>query len=74
MKVIDKLWFTNVDGCIGIVIIEEDVAGTRKAYIGSAKGFNEEEDTQRILALGNKLPLSILYRLREQLEHSHQNV
>jgi hypothetical protein len=34
-----------MDGCIGIVVIEEDVTGDRKAYIGRASGANEKADT-----------------------------
>ncbi len=42
MKVIETLWFTNINGVIGIVIIEEDVTGDRKAYIGPASGTDEK--------------------------------
>ena len=63
MKVLDKLWFTNKDGCIGIVVIEEDVTGDRKAYIGVGQGNSEEVDTEQILAWGNKFSVDILERL-----------
>jgi len=42
MKVIDTLWFTNLKGTAGIVILEEDVTGDRKAHIGVVDGLNDE--------------------------------
>ncbi len=50
MKVIETLWFSNIAGCIGIVVIEEDVTGDRKAYIGPISGTDEKADTEQILA------------------------
>lgn len=57
MKVIEKMWFTNNQGCIGIITCEEDVTGDRKAYIGIGCGKDEGEDTEGILAWGNKFSL-----------------
>lgn len=59
MKVIEKLWFTNNQGTIAIIIIEEDITRDRKAYIGIGKGKNEESDTQNIIAWGNKFSLEM---------------
>jgi len=67
MKVIETLWFTNRDGCIGIVIIEEDVTGDRKAYIGPGSGHNQKADTEQIMAWGNKFSLDTALRLRHLL-------
>lgn len=67
MKVIETLWFTNRDGCIGIVVGEEDITGDRKAYIGPASGTDEKADTEQILAWGNKFSLDTALRLRHLL-------
>jgi len=63
MKIIDALWFTNIDGCIGIIVIEEDVTGDRKAYIGSARGKDQKVDTEKILAWGNKFSIDTAERI-----------
>lgn len=63
MKVIETIWFTNNDGCIGIVIGEDDVTGDRKAYIGPASGADEKGDTGKILAWGNKLSIDTAERI-----------
>lgn len=67
MKVIETLWFTNKDGCIGIVVVEEDVTGDRKAYIGPASGTDEKADAEQILAWGNKFSLDTTLWLRHRL-------
>lgn len=67
MKVIDTLWFTTADGTIGIVTIEEDITGDRKAYIGTASGKNEREDANHILVWGNKFSLDTVKRLQHFL-------
>lgn len=68
MKVIDTLWFTNINGTVGIVIIEEDVTGDRKAYIGSVSGEDEKADTESLLAWGNKLSLDTFKRIEHFLK------
>lgn len=67
MKVIETLWFTNMNGCIGIVVIEEDVTGDRKAYIGPVPGTDEETDTEAIIAWGNKFSLDTAQRIEHYL-------
>ncbi len=67
MKVVDSLWFTNNKGTVGIVTIEEDVTGDRKAYIGIGDGHNQEADTQSIVDWGNPLSISALGRITSQL-------
>jgi hypothetical protein len=70
MKVIDSLWSTTKDGCIGIIIIEEDVTGDRKAYMGIGQGHSQDDDTQGILAWGTSFSISfaerILYFLKKE--------
>ncbi|MBA7567483.1 hypothetical protein ES708_09195 [subsurface metagenome] len=66
-KVIDTMFFTNVDGCIGIVVVEEDVTGDRKAYIGSVDGTNEKANTGAIMAWGNKLSLDAVQKIERLL-------
>lgn len=63
MRVLETLWFTGINGCIGIVVGEEDVTGDRKAYIGVASGANEKADQESILGLGNKFTYDIVQRL-----------
>ena len=67
MKVIETLWFTTADGTIGIITIEEDITGDRKAYIGTASGNNEKEYIDHILAWGNKFSLDTVLRLQHLL-------
>ena len=68
MKVIDTLWFTNINGTVGIVIIEEDVTGDRKAYIGTVPGENEKADAEAIIAWGNKFSLDTVHRIEHFLK------
>lgn len=65
MKVIETLWFTNKDGCIGIVVIKED--GDRTAYIGIASGADEKTDTESLLDWGSKFSLDTVLRLHHLL-------
>ncbi|GAI87289.1 unnamed protein product [marine sediment metagenome] len=67
MKVIDTLWFTNLKGTAGIVILEEDVTGDRKAYIGVVDGLNEQTDREALLAWGNKFSLSTAEQIVQKL-------
>lgn len=67
MKVIESLWFSGKDGCVGIIVDEDSVTGERKAYIGSASGIDEEADIKAISDWGAKFPLSIVLRLQNLL-------
>jgi len=67
MKVIEVLWFTNSEGCIGIVVVEEDVTRSRKAYISPVSGTDEKADTEQILAWGNKFSLDTAQRITSLL-------
>jgi len=71
MELLETLWFTNRDGCIGIVVVEEDVTGDRKAYIGPVSGTNEKADTEQILAWGNKFSLDTTERIHCHLTKSN---
>ena len=67
MKVIETLWFANLCGTTGIVILEEDVTGDRKAYIGSVPGKDEKADTHAIIAWGNKFSYDTIKRIQRFL-------
>lgn len=54
-KVVASKWFTNQQGCIGIVAVEDPVMDTWKAYIGIGAGGNEKLDEQLIAAYGTGL-------------------
>lgn len=50
-KILSSLWWTNVDGCIGVVAVETFV-DEWKAYIGIGFGYSQEGDEQRVAMLG----------------------
>jgi hypothetical protein len=68
-KVLDTIWITGwgIPGCIGIVIAENE-AGERKAYVGNGWGFNEEMDTQLVVEKGGKLTLEMARHIVQLLE------
>lgn len=69
MKIIDSLWFSNLNGTVGIVIIEEDITGDRKAYIGAVPiVVDEKRDTEAIIAWGNQFSLRTLKRIEHFLK------
>lgn len=52
-KVLNSWWFTTADGdLIGIIKTIDEVTNEVKFRIGSADGFNESEDQERIKAHG----------------------
>lgn len=67
MKVIETLWFSNIFGCVGVVVVEEDITADRKAYIGAAPGFNENADIDAIISDGNPFSLETIKRLQRLL-------
>ena len=67
MKAVDELWFTNSLGCIGIVVMEDEFTGNRRAYIGGATGTDQMRDAQRILDLGSSFTLEMLKRIEQRL-------
>ena len=60
MKILDKIWFTNQLGTVGIIIIEDNTK--IKAYIGVVPRASESADTQYLIDYGNCLPLDIFNR------------
>ena len=51
MKISETLWFTAMNGFIGIVLGEDSITGERKAYIGPHYGRDEADD-QRLVTEG----------------------
>lgn len=72
MKVIETLWFTNMNGTAGIAIVEEDNTGDRKAYIGAVSGKDEKADTESLLAWGTRLSLDTIERIMVTLDPRRQ--
>lgn len=56
MKILDMTWFTNRDGCTGIVAVEDEYEGV-KYYIGHAHGLNEAQDAQYVAEWGSTFPI-----------------
>lgn len=63
------IWFTNWDGCIGIVLHENDTTKERTIYIGPAKGFDEKYDEKRILECGQKISLEVAEMMADFLKN-----
>lgn len=63
MKIIDKIWFTNLGGTIGIITEKDEVSSEVKSYIGIGEGVNEDFDALNILDWGSPLPTKILETL-----------
>ena len=59
MKVIDSMWFTTVQGHMGIVVGENEM-GERKLYAGVVSGLNQEADEQALLDWGSKVNIPML--------------
>jgi hypothetical protein len=55
MKILDKHWFTNRDGTIGIVKADSDYDGI-KYYISHVLGFDEVADSEYITKWGSTFP------------------
>lgn len=55
MKLLDILWFTNRFGCVGIAKVEDEYDGI-KYYISHVGGYNEPEDTKRVMEWGSTFP------------------
>jgi hypothetical protein len=67
MKVIEAIWFSTLQGTVGIVVGEDEYSGARKAYLGIGLGFDESQDVAMIKSLGTKLSLGVLDRIRALL-------
>lgn len=57
------VWFTTMDGLIGIVTKHRENSDTNRAYIGIGKGEDEQADIKHIQETGTKFPLSEALRL-----------
>jgi len=75
VKVLEAIWFTNNQGgTSGIIIVEEDVAGDRKAYIGVGNGIDEKVDIEDILAWGSEFSLGTTERIHHYLTKSEVKI
>lgn len=64
MKIIETLWFSGPQGCMGIVLgVNEE--GERKAYIGTATGSHEQLDAELIAQVGAPVMPKALWRVRK---------
>ncbi|MBA7550394.1 hypothetical protein ES705_42908 [subsurface metagenome] len=71
MKVLESIWFTNNQGgATGIIIVEEDGTGARKAYIGVGNGIDEKRDIEDILAWGSEFSLDTTEKIHHYLTKS----
>lgn len=68
MKIVETIWATTNDSCIGIVLAEDDFTKEHKAYIGIGSGFNEEVDTKHISRVGSPFPLASAERIYKFLK------
>jgi hypothetical protein len=59
MKILNTIWFTGMQGPIGIVLAQDDHTGDPKAYIGHGLGYNSELDTKVISQIGAPLLPSV---------------
>lgn len=57
MKILDATWFTNRDGCTGIVAVEDEYEGV-KYYIGHVRGASESQDAQYVAEWGSTFPIA----------------
>ena len=55
-------WFSNVKGCIGIVLYEDN-SGKERASISVVDGIDEEADARFIMQWGAKFPVSAAKKL-----------
>ena len=61
-------WFTGLFGTIGIVTGEDQVTGKKKAYIGTAPGFNEDLDARHIAKKGSPVVPTLLQEILDDLK------
>ncbi len=72
MRVLETLWFTNMNGVCGIVLGEGDVTKDPVAYIGVVGGKDEKADTEDIIAWGNKFSQDTALRILHHLSPKKQ--
>ena len=67
MKSLRPYWFTGFYGTIGIVTGEDEITGQKRAYIGTAPGFNENLDTEHIAETGSPVDPTFLQLILNDL-------
>lgn len=55
MEVLDVLWYTNKNGCVGIAKVMSEYEGI-VYYISAVEGLNVDSDTHYIMNWGAKFP------------------
>ena len=68
MRIKRPYWFTGFFGTIGIVTGEDEVTGKKKAYIGTAPGFDDDLDTHHIAKTGSPVDPRQLEQVLEDLK------
>lgn len=68
MRIKQPYWFTGFFGTIGIVTGEDEVTGKKKAYIGTAPGFDEDADKHHIAKIGSPVDPGQLAQILEDLK------
>ncbi len=68
MRIKQPYWFTGLFGTIGIVTGEDEVTGKKKAYIGTAPGFDEDADSQHIAKTGSPVVPRQIAEILEDLK------
>lgn len=64
MKIIFSTWFTHLNRCMGLVVIEDEITEERKAYIGVLEHWTDEQsDSEFIAKTGAKFSLEIALTL-----------
>ena len=68
MRIKRPYWFTGFFGTIGIVTGEAEITGQKKAYIGTAPGFDENLDTEHIAKTGSPVDPTLLQQILNDLK------
>lgn len=67
-KIIAVHWFSQSGPTIGIVTVEDETTGERKAYVGTGDGFDEQADIKRIRELGGKADIGRFEAIVKELK------
>jgi hypothetical protein len=55
MEILGSIWFTNKDGCTGIVRVQTEYDGI-KYFIGRVQGYNQRNDEEYLANWGSTFP------------------
>jgi len=66
-RIVSSRWFTNLFGCVGIVVVDDLITGERKAFIGTGQGENEQVDIDYICEWGKELHAPTLWEIEREL-------